>query len=178
MHRGTYATDAGMHCLWDQAAFQHVTDYDSWEKELLEDRDIERHIAAGHFVPLNLGDDGAMEVAVRVGSKTAPAVLDARESQYLIVGSKPYRLISSGTIGVSGLESVSVPVGRNVGSFALPPNEYAVTVHLMAWDEEPGMQTENGPALGALPDYLVLINPSETGTPYRTAVKTFDQSES
>jgi hypothetical protein len=176
MHRNIYPTDAGMHCLWNQAAFAAVKDYDSWERELLEDADIERHIRAGNFVPLNIGSDGAMEIEIRIGTAESPAQLNARDTKYLIVASEPYYLRSTGMIGVCGIESVAVPPGADVGSMKLPAGDYAVTVHLIAWDEEPGMQTDEGPAPGALPDYLVLINPAGTANQFRTSVQTFAKS--
>lgn len=172
-HRGVYPTSAGMHCLWSSAAFTAVKDYDSWAKELEQDEDIERHIRAGEFVPLNIGSDGAMEIEIRVGTPDSPAALDERETQYLIVASQPYLLRSTGVIGVSGIEEVSSPVSRRAGSLSLPKGDYAVTAHLIAWDEEPGMQTDDGPAPGALPDYLVLINPAQPSTEFRTTVGTF-----
>lgn len=177
MSRGVYPTDCGMHCVWDQAAFSAVHDYDSWAKELLEDSDIAKHIAAGHFVPLNIGSDGAMEVEVRIGTPGSPAALNDRETKYLIVKSQPYCLRTKGPVGVSGLEHVAGSPVAGVGKVSLPPGEYAVTVHLIAWDEEPGMQTDNGPAKGALPDFVVLVNPSTPGTQYRTQVKTFDSAK-
>lgn len=173
MLRGLYATSAGMHCLYDQSPFQSVKDYDSWARELLEDQDIRQHITAGHLVPLNVGSDGGMEVEVRVGSVESPAVLSAREQQYLIVASKPYRLVSTGQIAVCGIESVTTPAESSTGQMTLPPGEYAALVHLMAWDEEPGMQTDTGPAPGALPDYLVLLNPATPGTEFRTEIGSF-----
>jgi hypothetical protein len=174
MHRGVYSTDAGMHCVWDQTAFAHVDGYDAWSKELENDSDILRHIREGEFVPLNLNSDGAMEIDIRAGIADDRAKLNEREGKYLIVGSEPYRLRSTGQIGVSGIESVEVPPGRDAGSFDLPAGEYEVRVHLIGWDEEPGMQTENGPAPGALPDYIVLINPARPGAKFRTELKTFD----
>lgn len=177
MHRGVHITGSGMQCVWDQSAFATVTDYDSWARALLNDSDIGRHISAGHFVPLNIGSDGAMEVEVRVGTRESPAELTPREARYLIVRSEPYRLQSTGPAGVSGIEQVAVPPEASVGTVPLPSGEYAVTVHLIAWDEEPGMQTEDGPAAGALPDYLVLVNPAQPGTRYRTAIQTFDRPE-
>jgi len=174
MHRGLYPTASGMHCLWDQAAFTGVGDYDSWARELLDDADIGRHIAAGRLVPLNIGSDGAMEVEVRVGAPGAAAELTDREAKYLIVQSEPYRLRATGPAGVCGLEHVAVPPGPGVGMVPLPPGEYAVTAHLIAWDEEPGMQTDDGPAPGALPDYLLLVNPAADGMQFRAAVQTFE----
>ncbi|MBX3442485.1 MAG: hypothetical protein KF774_08755 [Planctomyces sp.] len=166
-----------MHCLWDQSAFAGVSDYDSWSRELLNDADIARHIAAGHFVPLNIGSDGAMDVEVRVGTDSARAGLTDRETKHLIVASEPYRLQSTGAVGVSGIEQVTLPLERGVGTLSLPAGEYAVRVHLIAWDEEPGMQTDEGPAPGALPDYVVLVNPSAPGGAYRTNANTFDRPE-
>lgn len=175
MHRGVYPTDSGMHCLWDQSAFASVNDYDSWASELLEDTDIARHIAAGHYVPISIGSDGAMEIEVRLGTPDSPAALMDRESKYLVVKSDPYRLHSTGAAGVCGIEYVAMPPSSDVGSIALQPGDYAVTVHLIAWDEEPGMQTDDGPAPGALSDYVVLINPATPGTQFRTSIETFDR---
>lgn len=177
MHRGIYPTDAGMHCLWDQAAFAGIGDYDSWAKELLDDKDIERHIRAGHFVPLNISSDGAMEIEVRTGTTHVPAQLTARESQYRIVGSEPYFLNPSGPVGVSGIEHVAGSPSNGIGSIPLPAGAYAVTIHLIAWDEEPGMQTDDGPAPGALPDYVVLINPASPAAQFRTSASTFARPE-
>ena len=39
---GVYATDAGMVCLWNPVAFAGVVDYDTWEPELCEDKEILR----------------------------------------------------------------------------------------------------------------------------------------
>jgi hypothetical protein len=177
MHRNAYPTDAGMHCLWDETAFVGVTDYDTWEKELLRDEDIRRHIAAGHFVPLNIGSDGAMEIEIRIGTPDRPAELAERETKHLIVASKPYLLRSTGRIAVSGLEHVEVPAGEVVGMIDLPAGDYAVRVHLIAWDEEPGMSTDDGPAPGALPDYVVLIDPAGVGGAFRTETDTFRDSD-
>jgi hypothetical protein len=52
------ATDAGMHVVWDRAHFGNVRDYTSWERELLEHEDIERHIGAGELIPINIQSDG------------------------------------------------------------------------------------------------------------------------
>lgn len=173
MHRSTYSTDAGMHCVWDQSAFSSVSDYDSWERELLEDKDIERQIRAGSFVPLNIGSDGLMDIEIRVGTATSPAELNARETQYLIVRSEPYLLRSQGAICASGIEQVCVPLEDGIEAIPLPAGDYGVTVHLIAWDEEPGMQTDDGPAEGALPDYVVLINPPDSSKAFRSELKTF-----
>lgn len=176
MYRGLHGTDAGMHCVWEPSAFDSVVDYDSWASELLDDQSIERHIAAGHLVPLNIGDDGAMEVEVRYGTSAHPAELTDRETKYLIVRSKPYLFRSNGQACVSGIEHVAVPPTMSVGCMELPAGVYATTVHLIAWDEEPGMQTDDGPAEGALPDYIVLINPGSQTSNYRSSRRTFEAS--
>lgn len=177
MHRGVYATGSGMHCLWDRSAFESVSDYDSWERELLQDKDIARHVASGAFVPLNIGSDGAMAIEVRLGTTDAPACLSERESTYLIVGSDPFLLRTSGAIGVGGIESVEGAPRDGVGTIQLPPGDYAATVHLIAWDEEPGMQTDDGPAAEALSDYVVLLNQAGPSTNYRQSIETFERPE-
>lgn len=176
MYRGLHSTDAGMHCIWDPSAFDSVVDYDTWAHELLNDRDIERHVVAGHFVPLNIGDDGAMEVEVRSGTADQIAALTDREAKYLIVKSEPYLFRTNGQACVSGIEHVAVPPTLPVGTIEMLPGEYAAVVHLIAWDEEPGMQTDEGPAEGALPDYIVLINPTLGVGKFRTELHTFEQA--
>jgi hypothetical protein len=172
--RGTYPTSAGMHCLWDELAFSKVNGYDSWARELENDKDITRHIQAGHFVPLNIRSDGAMEIEVRLGAAATPSTLTERESQYVIVKSEPYLMRSSGHVHMSGIEHVAFPPRADVGTIALPAGAYAVTVHLMAWDEEPGMRTPEGnPAPGALPDFLVFVNPARGDESFRQSIETF-----
>jgi hypothetical protein len=176
MYRGLHGTDAGMHCIWEPSAFESVVDYDTWSEQLLNDSDIARHISDGHFVPLNIGDDGGMEIEVRFGVNGQPATLSEREKQFLIVKSEPYKFLSKGKACISGIEHVTVPPARAVGIVDIPAGEYAATIHLLAWDEEPGMQTDAGPADGALPDYLVLINPSTDIGTVRTSIHTFESA--
>lgn len=58
---------------------------------------------------------------------------------------------------------------------ALPAGDYAVTVHLLAWEQELGAVDEQGHATpDALPDFVVVIAPA-SGGPYRTEVVTFDE---
>lgn len=91
---GVVATDAGMVGMWSRAAFMDVVDYDTWEMALLDDEDIAGHIAAGAFVPVNIGADGAFQVAARVGSTSAPVGPTDRERRYLVASSDPYVFIS------------------------------------------------------------------------------------
>jgi hypothetical protein len=172
--RGTFATDAGMLCLWRREAFRKIRDYETWEVELCEDRDIRRHIRRGHFVPIGIGADGAFEVELRAGQ--SPELTD-RESRYLVVSSKPYRFRSSGELHVSGLERVEGRPGRGTGRLGLPPGDYEVTVHLIGWDQEPGAKDRRGrPKPDALPDFVVLVKPRNRKTrTYRTRVDTFDR---
>jgi hypothetical protein len=81
------STDSGMHVLWAPAPFANVHDYDTWDNELGEDADIQRHVVAGNLVPINIGSDGAFAFVVRVGAGSEPARLSERETQYLTVSS-------------------------------------------------------------------------------------------
>ena len=177
-YRGVYPTDSGMHCLWDASAFAGVTDYPSWERELLDDADIVRHIRAGDLVPLNIQSDGAVEVEVRIEEPGALLELTERELKYLVVRSDPYLLRSRGLVHVSGIEYVSSPPEEVVGTIPLPAGDYSATAHLLAWDEEPGMRDDKGnPAAGALPDYLVLVSPVRAQQQFRTELQTFARSK-
>jgi hypothetical protein len=172
--RGAFMTDSGMLCLWQSAAFASIHDYDSWEEELLEDEDIIRHIQRGELVPINIRSDGSFEVEIRMGEKEA---LNEREKRHLLVSSMPYLFRSTGQLHVSGLEHVTAKPGSGVGSLQLKPGDYAVTIHLISWDEEPGSKDEQGkPKPDALPDFVVLLEPtSQKDRTYRTAVETFDR---
>jgi hypothetical protein len=47
-------------------------------------------------------------------------------------------------------------------------------VHLIDWTAEPGMLDENDkPRPGALPDFVVLLNPKVGNEDFRTSVDTF-----
>jgi hypothetical protein len=173
---GVMATDAGMFGLWSAARFRDVVDYDTWEAALLEDEDIARHIAAGALVPVNIGSDGAFQLAARVGSTTTPAELTERERRYAVVASEPYLFICAGRAVISGIEHVSADPDAGL-SLPLSTGRWSVIVSLIDWGAEPGQRDDSGrPAPTALPDFTLLINPEhDTATHYRTSVDTFDR---
>ncbi|MFF5974027.1 hypothetical protein ACFY7C_21115 [Streptomyces sp. NPDC012769] len=162
--------------LWDPQSFEDVVDYDTWEEELLEDEDIVRHIQAGSLVALNVGGDGAFAVLVRSGTVAAPAALTEREAAHQLVASRPYLFVSRGRALVGGIEHVSPDVSEGVIEHRMPDGRYAVVVHLIDWQAEAGSQDTAGrPVPGALPDFVVLINPAQPGQrAFRTAVNTFE----
>jgi hypothetical protein len=165
-----------MLALWEPRCFETVVDYNTWEEELLEDEDILCHIQAGALVPVNVGGDGAFAVLVRSGRVDAPAWLTERESAHQLVASQPYLFISRGRVLVGGIEAVSGDVSDGVIEHSVPEGRYAVVVHLIDWQAEPGCQDGEGqPVPGALPDFVVLINPARPDQgPYRAAVQTFE----
>lgn len=162
--------------LWDPQRFEAVVDDDTWEDELLEDEDIVRHIQAGALVPLNVGGDGAFGVLVRSGTAATPAALTERESAHQLVASQPYHFVSRGRALVSGIEHVSGSVSDGVIEHSVSEGRYAVVIHLIDWQAETGSQDGRGrPVPGALPDFVVLINPAQPGQgSFRTAVRTFE----
>ncbi|MFD5255227.1 hypothetical protein ACFWM5_20580 [Streptomyces bobili] len=170
------ATDTGILVLWDPQRFQAVVDDDTWEEELLEDEDITGHIQAGCLVPLNVGADGAFGVLVRAGTAASPAMLTGRETAHQLVASQPYLFVSRDRALVSGIEHVGADVPDGVLEHRVPAGPCAVVVHLIDWRAEAGSQDKNGqPLPGALPDFVVLINPAQPGQgTFRTAVNTFD----
>lgn len=173
---GPAATDSGMFGLWSPAAFGDVVDYDTWETALLENEDIARHIAAGVFVPINIGFDGAFQIAARVGSISAPAEFTDRERRYLFLSSDPYLFISTGAAVISGIEHVNGAADTGL-QVPLPAGRWSVTIAVIAWDDEPGQKDEQGrPLPTALSDFTLLINPEQDpASPYRTKVATFDR---
>jgi hypothetical protein len=171
---GVYATDAGMLCLWDPSAFPRIVDYETWEPELCEDPDILRHIKAGHLVPINTnqGVDGAFDVIVRVGDDKKKASLTEREASYILAESTPYLFKSTGRVCLSGLEHVESQPGRSVGCLPMPDGEHVAKLFFIAWDDEPGMKDRNGrPKPGALPDFVLLVNPKPKGKKIRFRTK-------
>jgi hypothetical protein len=174
---GVYTTGSGMLCVWNPDAFAGVADYDSWERELCEDKDILRHIIDGAFVPVGIhrGLDGAFGVHLRVGNSEEVAKLTEREAMYVLGHSEPYLFKTSGQLCLGGLEQVEGHPGSQVGQVTVPEGEYAVWVYLLAWDDEPGMKDSLGrPKPEALPDFVVLVNPKPNGIQFRQQVRALD----
>jgi hypothetical protein len=173
--RRVIATDSGMVALWEPQRFYSVTDYGAWERELLEDADISRHIQQGAFVPINIHADGAYDCAIRNGSDSMPATLSDREHRYLTVSSEPYLFRSNGTLAISGLEHIGRSPGDSASFLALSGGNWAATIHLIDWTQEPGAKSHDGkPSKTALPDFIVLLNPSPAEIGFRTKVDTFE----
>ena len=173
------STDAGMLALWDPQAFAGVMDFGSWESELVEDEDVLRHVLAGALVPINIRSDGAFGILVRVGGSGAPAELTERESACRLVSSQPYRFASGGRACVSGIEDVCAEPDGDSLQVPVLQGEHVVTVHLIEWDAEPGARDGDGsPAAGALPDFVVLVNPLAVfDGSFRVAVETFERPD-
>jgi hypothetical protein len=171
------ATDAGMHALWNPARFTGITDYPSWEDELLDDDDIARHVQAGELVPVNIGGDGAFQFLVRVGTTGQAPALTSREERHLLASSQAYLYLSDGTAHLTGIEHIQADPGPAVPTLTIPPGPNAVTIHLIDWAAEPGAKDADGkPASGALPDFVILISPDTINAePYRTQLQTFDR---
>jgi hypothetical protein len=166
----TARTDAGMWLLWQPEAFSTVHDYDSWAVELEDDADILGHIDRGDCVPINIGHDMAAAFVVRAAGPAGVAVLTDRESAYLVATSEPYLFVSEGSVALSGIEHAGVEPS---GEVELSPGRWAVTVHLISWDDEPGMKVDGRPAPDALPDFVVLLNPANELQQFRTELATF-----
>ncbi|MFL0246077.1 hypothetical protein [Candidatus Clostridium stratigraminis] len=173
-HRKTLVTDSGMHCIWDPCYFSNINNYDSWERELLEDEDILQHIDKGKFVPINIHSDGAFEFEVRVGTSEVFQQLSECERKYLIVSSEEYRFVSNGYVCISGIEYICNNPDENIGCLSIDRGDYSVTVHLIGWDDEPGMREPDGtPKVEALPDFIIIMNPSLNEEEYRVDLNTF-----
>jgi hypothetical protein len=175
--RRVFATDSGMLALWEPQRFRGITDYDTWERELLEDADIRRNIQEGAFVPLNIHADGAYDCMIRTGTVSEPAALSDRELRYLALSSEPYLFRSKGTLAISGLEHIGGSPGEAASLVPLISGDWVATVVLIDWGQEPGARAQDGkPAKTALPDFTVLLNFPAGGECYRTKVNTFEPS--
>ncbi len=170
----TLPTEAGMHALWAPEPFAGVHDHDTWTTELGKNAAIRRHVAAGNLVPINIGSAGAATFIVRVGDRVAPARLSERETRYLLTSSQPYLLATRGRAFLSGIEHIAAETGSRTHAVHMAEGRYAVTVHLIDWKAEPDATHDDGtPADGALPDYVILIDPAEHTTRYRENLTTF-----
>ncbi|HEV2886276.1 MAG TPA: hypothetical protein VGX49_05140 [Jatrophihabitans sp.] len=182
--KGSFRTDSGAGLLWDAAAFSGVNDYDSWSEQLEEEADIQRHLEAGHIVPLNILQDMTAGFVVRTGRaggrvrKAVDAGLTERERKYLVTSSgQPYLFVSTGRAYVSGLEHVSGSVKngeRFLTPVDIPASRWACMVYLIDWEAEPGMVVNDRPHPDALPDFVVTVNPAASGRTYRTDFESFD----
>lgn len=169
----TVSTEAGMHALWAPEPFAGVHDDDTWDTEFGDDAGIRRHVVAGNLVPINIGSDGAATFVVRAGDREDPARLSERETRYLLVSSRPYLLTSRGRALLGGIEDVATEEGR-AHTIPLARGRYGVTVHLLDWKAEPGATHHDGtPAEGALPDFVILLDPAGHATRYREDLATF-----
>lgn len=81
-------------------------------------------------------------------------------------------------MALSGIEAVGADLDA-AETIALAPGRYAVEVHLIDWQAEPGSTDADGNAVdGALPDFVVEISPEpDPAPPYRRTVETFDLPE-
>jgi hypothetical protein len=154
--RAVLPTDSGMHALWGRDHFPNIVDYDSWEPELLDDEDIERHIRSGHLVPINIHSDGAFAFTMRTDTVATPS-LTADERRRVVRESEPYRFVSTGNVDCSGIEYIAgaPPEDGLVATAALDAGEYGAKVFLMDYDDV-GDKTDNHP------DFIVVIGPLST----------------
>ena len=173
---GVLATDAGLFGLWSPTAFRGIVDYESWEPVLLADEDILRQVTAGVFVPITIGADGAFQFLARAGSASAPAEFSARERAWAAVTSEPYLFVATEGAVLSSIEHVGADARAGL-RVPLPAGRWQVRIALIDWEAEPGQQDGDGlPKAGALPDFVVLINPEGAATDgYRVQVETFDR---
>lgn len=169
-------TGSGMFALWDTQAFSGIVDYGTWESRLLDDADIETEIAAGRLVPINIHADSVSEIEVRVGSVASPVALSDRESKYITVSTPaPYLFKAGDRAHFGGIEHIHADPAPEAGALSIAPGHYDVHVHLIDWQQEPGMaQPDGAPVDGALPDFIVLLNPTDRRDPARVSVNTFD----
>lgn len=172
--RKTLSTDSGMFGIWDPKSFKMIIDYDTWEKEFLEDNDILQHIIKGTFIPIYFHSDGAFEFEVRIGTKGNVQNLSDREKKYLVVSSECYKFKSNGELCLSGIEYIERNPDENVAHLAISKGEYSAIINIIAWDDEEGMKEEDGtPTPDALPDIIIIMNPIMEEISYRIDVETF-----
>jgi hypothetical protein len=175
---GVFETDAGTLCAWDALSFDGVVDAESWELVFGNDAAYQLRIEAGQVFPIGLDRafDGAFAVLLRAAEGGESCELSEREREYLIARSQGYRFVSTGSILVGGVEHVGVPEEEGAAAgMQLAPGCYRAEVCVVAWGDEPGMRLADGrPAEGALPDFVVLLNPASDNSDFRKAIFPLD----
>ena len=171
-----FYTNSGMLGLWDYSAYQHIKNYDAWEPEFVEDEDILRNIKNATYVPINIQSDGAYSVEVKLNEATE---LSSREQKYLTVTSQPYLLKTEGKVALSSMETVGNDPVENIKILSVDPGEYAVQIHLIGWDKEPGSKGADGaPSDNALPDFIVCISRNDGQLKqFRQEIETFRRQD-
>lgn len=151
-----------------------------WSPERLaggttQDTALARHVAAGAFVPITVGGDGAYRCTVRAGIPDTP--LTTRERRYRLAQSQPYLLVTTGPAALGALEAVGGNATQPAVPLPLPSGRHTVRVHLIDWRAEPGAVRQDGTqSPTALPDVVVEISEEPADGVYRSAVRTFDWS--
>ena len=165
-------TDSGMHGLWNPEAFKAVCDFDTWARNFVEERDIRRHIAAGAFVPIYVHSDGAPLIDVRVGSAQAPATYEPVAQARVERRSQPYLLVSSGMVGISGIEYINAYSDDGARFLKLPAGRWVAEI--LEVEPQEGLDKE---LADKVPNFVVLLNPEPAQRPdYSQDVDTFSQS--
>ncbi|XVV10936.1 hypothetical protein ACQP2X_39780 [Actinoplanes sp. CA-131856] len=165
-----------MFALWQPEYFDGRAGVDQWDSLFTDDTAIADFVAEGVFVPINLGIDGGFQFVVKVGQ--GESLISERESEYIAVSSEPYRFVSHGNGVLSRLELVGTRSDPEVHAIPLASGQYAVIVHLLDWEAEPGSSNEDGsPVPNALPDFIVELHPDRGVSKFRTKVETFDRPE-
>jgi hypothetical protein len=127
---------------------------ESWEDELLMPEDVSRHIRAGALIPINGFADGGYDIEVRVGSAHDLATLDATLTARVERTSLPFRLVSHGTLFMSGIEFAFNPPDARLAGQAIAPGEYVAHIHEIDHERDPEAD---------LPSFIVLLNPRMAG---------------
>ncbi|HVE14047.1 MAG TPA: SseB family protein [Elusimicrobiota bacterium] len=175
--RRAFPAEAGMWALWDAARFARVRDYRAWKRELLHEADLLRHVAAGVLVPVNISSESGCEFEVRAGLPgSARATIRERESQFCAASSAPFLLASSGEACLSAIGDVGLGLEESVARIPLPAGRYSAVVHLLDWRKElAGGDADAVRRPGALPDFLILLNPAAAGFRPPPTLDTFRQ---
>jgi len=172
-------TDAGMLALWSPRPFADIVDYDSWERQLCADDDILRHVRDGHFVPVNIGRDGAFDVTVRTATD-GDATPTEREARHLWQSSAPYLLVSEGEVCLSGLEHIGADLEyEGVTRIPLGAGRYKVVIHIFDDEAEAAALDDSAdPTPDVLSGFFVFISPEKTPAPtYRVRLKTITEDD-
>lgn len=164
-------TSNGMWAIWDYESFKDVDSYQKWFELFCEDDDIAKLVEKNSLVPINLHFDGNYVFEVKVDGE-----LTAKEKEYMATLSKEYFFHTEGKAYLSGIDRVfAEPDEDGAIVLDLPAGDYAISVALINWDEDPDAYLRNGQVSPlAMADFVVLIRSNaEADGDYKSGVDTF-----
>ncbi|MFN7054613.1 hypothetical protein [Hyphomonas sp.] len=160
------ATDVATLALFDPGELAHTAGWPfSWFGDAFA---FEPECAAGRLVAWSTGSDGSFKLRVTTGALTA------REAAYASPEWEFPYTVHHGRVMVAGIDALewalrTPPDVQGIDTYGewvdMPPGNYAVTVHAIFWDEEPGSDEEGADTLANYTAVFRLLAEGEAPPP-------------